>query len=784
MKVSVVPTERPLLGTEDDRPDRRVRRSLDLFDAVAALVVLALFLGLVHGLPTGSNELSNDVVRALRGIPHDVGVGGLLLALLASLVLVPLSLNTLLRRDPLGAIAAAVAAALGAGACLIASLVWSGEHGGLDHAVLHGSNPTVLVYDCAFIAYLTASDLVRRRGWTRWCVAIVAGLLLFGLASASLSPFALPVAAVGGLLFGWLLRWSLGTLATRPTAEELTRLLRTPDLRLGQLSEVPGSGGSRLAGFIEDGRCVEVRLAGRDTAGAGLARHLWTLVRQRSNVSGRPALSSRARLERMSLASLLAEQGGALVPNVLTMREVNPETLALMVSIPQGRHPAEDEAPSEVSKLFAALRQLHDLGVAHRDLRSTNLVLTSERAGFCSLDSAQPAAGELLQRLDVAQLLTTAAHCSNAEVAVEAFREAYRPADVVAFASVLQPIALTTWGYTEMRSAGACLAEMRAQLVGPDADLPAPSLERFRWRTLLTAIAVVAAAFILIGQLSKVDLGGALGRANWAWCAVAVGAAAVGTVAAAENLAAFVPRRLSVLRSSAVQLATAFVGVAMPSTVSHIAVNSRYLHREGIDGGSITAAVTLSQIVNVVTTVLVLLVIGVLTGSGVSRFKITPSPTLLGILGAVAVLAGIFFLVPRTRVLITRNVWPRLRSVWPRLLQALSSPVRLILSAGANLALSTCNVISFVAAILAVGGHPAILPTAAVLLAGNAVGSAAPTPGGVGAVEAILSAGLSAIGIPVHVSIPAVLIFRLATFWLPIPAGWVSYTVLQRRGVL
>jgi uncharacterized membrane protein YbhN (UPF0104 family) len=29
-----------------------------------------------------------------------------------------------------------------------------------------------------------------------------------------------------------------------------------------------------------------------------------------------------------------------------------------------------------------------------------------------------------------------------------------------------------------------------------------------------------------------------------------------------------------------------------------------------------------------------------------------------------------------------------------------------------------------------------------------------------------------------------VLIFRLATFWLPSPAGWVSYTVLQRRGIL
>ena len=48
----------------------------------------------------------------------------------------------------------------------------------------------------------------------------------------------------------------------------------------------------------------------------------------------------------------------------------------------------------------------------------------------------------------------------------------------------------------------------------------------------------------------------------------------------------------------------------------------------------------------------------------------------------------------------------------------------------------------------------------------------------------MLAAGLTAIGIPAHEAIPAVLLFRMATFWLPIPVGWVSYVMLQRRGVL
>lgn len=82
------------------------------------------------------------------------------------------------------------------------------------------------------------------------------------------------------------------------------------------------------------------------------------------------------------------------------------------------------------------------------------------------------------------------------------------------------------------------------------------------------------------------------------------------------------------------------------------------------------------------------------------------------------------------------------------------------------------------------GAHPAILAAALVFLAGNTVGSATPTPGGLGGVEAVMAAGLTASGIPAHHAIPAVLLFRMASFWLPIPAGWISYEVLQRHGVL
>ena len=199
---------------------------------------------------------------------------------------------------------------------------------------------------------------------------------------------------------------------------------------------------------------------------------------------------------------------------------------------------------------------------------------------------------------------------------------------------------------------------------------------------------------------------------------------------------------------------------------------------------AIGVSVALSQVVNVVTTILLLVAIGLLTGSGLSRFKIAPGTHLLIGVAVIAVVAGVLLAVPQTRAKLIGLVWPHLRRAWPRLLEALSRPLRLAASSGANLLLTAAYLLAFIAALRAVGAHPAILPAAVVYLAGNAVGSAAPTPGGLGGVEAVLVAGLTAMGIPAAEAISGVLVFRIATFWLPIPAGYLSYLWLRHRGTL
>jgi uncharacterized membrane protein YbhN (UPF0104 family) len=766
-------------------PDaERVRRPADLLFALLSLAVVLVVIGAIRTLPLGSTEVSDDVSRWLAHIPRWLSSAAAVVSGIGCFLFAVLAVAVLLRSQWKDARNAGVAALVGVGAAIGTWSVWRIENGPVARAVIYHRNPSTFVVDAAFVAFLVVTDLTRRSRWSRWCTGLTAVLLISGLATNALTPFSVVIALFGGLMIGWLLRWLLGAASVRPGIAQLSDWLTGHGVPMAELTAGDQQDQGRLAGTLTDGRPADVYLADRDTRGSGLVRGLWALIRLRPVVAGHVPLSSRAQLQQLALASALAEKATVPSPSVLLLEETPSETLVLAVARPAGEPVDGTVSPDRATELFAALRALHGTGVAHRDLRPANLVLTGDNAGFASLDSAVPGASELVRRLDVAQLLATVGRSAGPADAVRALRAGYGPVDERAVAAVMQPIALAPWGWSAMRDARGCLTEVRKELLGPDEAVPAARLERFRPRTVISTALLTAAAYLLIGELSRVNLLGTLSHVNFGWFAVAVAASALTYFAAAMNLAAFVPRRLSPVRGFLVQLSSAFVGLALPPTVGHVAVNARYLSKQDVDEGSIAAAVTLSQLVNVVITVLLLVALGLLTGTGLSRFNIVPGADVLIALAVVAAVVAVVVAIPQTRAKLTSVVWPHLRGIWPRLLDAASHPARLAVSAAANLLLTAAYLLAFYAALYAVGAHPALLPAAVVYLAGNAVGSAAPTPGGLGGVEAVLAAGLTGIGIPAHEAIPAVLVFRVATFWLPIPAGWLCYLGLQRRGTL
>lgn len=117
----------------------------------------------------------------------------------------------------------------------------------------------------------------------------------------------------------------------------------------------------------------------------------------------------------------------------------------------------------------------------------------------------------------------------------------------------------------------------------------------------------------------------------------------------------------------------------------------------------------------------------------------------------------------------------------PAFVKVISEPKRLLVATSGSILMNLAYILCLAASIRAFGNNTELITVAFIYLAGATLGSLAPTPGGLGAVEAVLVAALIAGGLPAGTAISVTLLYRLVTFWLPVLPGWLSLNYLTRR---
>lgn len=131
-----------------------------------------------------------------------------------------------------------------------------------------------------------------------------------------------------------------------------------------------------------------------------------------------------------------------------------------------------------------------------------------------------------------------------------------------------------------------------------------------------------------------------------------------------------------------------------------------------------------------------------------------------------------------------RLILPRVRSSLANLREVARRPGKLALLVGGSALVTLANIGGLVASVLAFRGPVSIAGIGAAYLAAAAIATASGTPGGVGTFEAVLTSLLIGIGIQASVAVPAVITYRLATYWLPVAPGWGALHLLQRRDLI
>jgi uncharacterized protein (TIRG00374 family) len=89
--------------------------------------------------------------------------------------------------------------------------------------------------------------------------------------------------------------------------------------------------------------------------------------------------------------------------------------------------------------------------------------------------------------------------------------------------------------------------------------------------------------------------------------------------------------------------------------------------------------------------------------------------------------------------------------------------------------------LALIAALYAVGATPSPSVVLLAYVAASMLGMVPFTPGGLGFVEAGLTGLLALAGVAAGAAVVATLAYRLASFWLPIPAGPAAYWLFRRR---
>jgi undecaprenyl-diphosphatase len=212
-------------------------------------------------------------------------------------------------------------------------------------------------------------------------------------------------------------------------------------------------------------------------------------------------------------------------------------------------------------------------------------------------------------------------------------------------------------------------------------------------------------------------------------------------------------------------------------------LNIRFLQHQGVDRSVATASVGLNAMGGSVVHAVMLVVFAVWAGRSAFGSVRLPRPEALLIgAGVVVVIAVVVLAIPSVRAIVAGKVLPTLRRSATGLRAVLDRPGKVALLLGGNVVVLLSLLACFVCSTAAFGGGLRLVTLSAVYLAGSAVAIVAPTPAGLGAVEAALVGGLVAAGMDSSVAVPSVFLFRLATFWLPIAPGWVSLEWLRRHG--
>jgi uncharacterized membrane protein YbhN (UPF0104 family) len=775
------------------RGTRRFRRASDLIVGVPALLLLA---ALVVAYPPFT--LGSALTTLLDSLPGWLGpawsVAYDLLAVWALLLVVAavVARRVVVVFEAVGALVCA--AALTVVCARIAVGTWPEADEILWWKATATTFPVARVALCTAVILTVGGHLVRpleRAG--RW-------ILLAGLFSATLvepvSPGAIPTAFLVGIVAAAVVRLALGTSAGHPETAGVLAAVQELGVAVEALEPAARqpAGVFVARGLAPDGSALLVTVYGRDAYDTHLLERLWRTALYRDD-GQRLRLSRIEAVEHEALATLLARQGGVATREVVVAAESSAGDALLVL---RGDATALDDlAPEAVddARLRAAWRALARVGaagIAHLRVDGRTVALVGDEVGLVDFAGAVVAPREDQLLTDRAQLLATTAVAAGQERAVGAALESLGPEGLAALAPYLQPAALPPGLRRSLEEADVEVDELRDRLAAA-AGVEPPELVKLRrvtwWSLVQVALLVLATTTVLeaLGALDLDELGSTIEDAAWSWLALGFVVAQLPRITQSLSTLGSVPGRLPFVPVYAMQLATGYMNLALPSNFARMAVNIRFFQRQGVPPAGAVTAGAIDSFTSTVLQALLLVALLLFTEASLDLELETPGGDSLELVAVLAALAAAtllgLLLVRRVRTAVVDRVrawWPEVRAA----LAGLRASHRLALLVGGSLATELLFACALGLFAQGFGYDVGLADLLLVNISVSLLASFIPIPGGIGVAELGLTVGLSAAGMPEDAALAAALLYRVSTFYLPPVWGFFALGWLRRNALL
>ncbi len=636
-------------------------------------------------------------------------------------------------------------------------------------------------------AVLTVSGPWVPARWRRWWWALLLAFVPIHLVVSAV----VPARSLLGLAVGWfvgaLVVLVVGTPALEVPLVDAVRALARRGFDVTALTVVRPAGRGPLvmtADTVGQGQAT-VHMYGPNQRSGGALRQVWRKLRLRSSETAPWQTSLRRAVEHRALMAIAIGEAGLANTSSVAVATLA-RNWALYAHDAVHGAPLDEDTPPQ--KVWEALRDLHTRTISHGDLRAAEITVDDGAVQFGGFGYAEYGATDAQLQTDVAQLLLTTAELHDTESAVAAAIEVLG-ADAVLVASrrlTKHAVGERFWKQLpDARSVATATREEVMRQTGTD-SISTENITRFTRNQIIQLVLIGALVYVAYPFLTAVPtFSNELRNVNMWWALLGLAVSALKYLGAAAALWACADGLVAFRHLALMQIANTFAATTTPAGVGGLALSTRFLQKGGLGAVRATTAVALQQSVQVVTHVTLLILFSAVAGASASLEQFVPSRIVLYVIAAVLLAVGAaFVVVPKLRRWALTTVRPRLLEALGDLRDLAAEPQRLALIVLGCAATTLGAAFALWASIEAFGGDTSFVTVTVVTMVGGTLASAAPTPGGVGAVEAALIGGLAAFGVAAAVAVPAVLLYRVLTCWLPVFVGWQVLRWLTRRKMI